>query len=80
MVGGVEKGWLDLSEKHAGSEQEALAVFAMKATENKNEVQKESRRIEATSVPTLTASHLTSMEAFFPTFNIMDTVHMLHWD
>lgn len=77
------KGMVDLSEKHAGSEQEALAVFAMKATENKNEVQKESsnsKRIEATSVPTPTASHLTSMEAFFPTFNIMDTVHMLHWD
>lgn len=42
MGGGVEKGWLDLSEKHAETEQEALAVFAMKATENKHEVQKES--------------------------------------
>lgn len=46
MVSGAQKGSLASSEKHGGTQQEALAVFAMKASQNKIElrieVQKES--------------------------------------
>lgn len=88
MVGSVEKGWLDLSEKDTGPQQEALAVFAMKATENKikprTEVQKDSNnsyRIETTSVPTspqCNMPHSSLPWKLFPPFIIMVTVDVLH--